>query len=192
MVVLSLPLDQESWLIQAWKEVFRFGWNFVNKFVNWSLDLVKVVSISLDWTWYPIKWQSTSICFVLSCNTGFAAICIAAWLSQWRVMGALLVIARSFNKAFNQINSQVVDTIALYYAPALDLATTFCFLLFHVTRFPPMNVCGFPIQMLACLIWITISFQFEVTLLFHDNSVTNSTLNEEVSSQREDDLLVNA
>jgi hypothetical protein len=30
--------------------------------------------------------------------------------------------------------------MALYSASALDLATTFCFLLCHVTKFPPTNV----------------------------------------------------
>ena len=37
------------------------------------------------------------------------------------------------------MSSQVATVIALYSASALDLATTFCFLLFHETRFPPTD-----------------------------------------------------
>jgi hypothetical protein len=38
------------------------------------------------------------------------------------------------------INSLAVDVMDRYYASALDRATTFYFLLFHVTKFPPINV----------------------------------------------------
>jgi hypothetical protein len=38
------------------------------------------------------------------------------------------------------VNSLAVDVMARYFASALDRATTFYFLLFHVTKFSPTNV----------------------------------------------------
>jgi len=35
------------------------------------------------------------------------------------------------------MSSQVTNVIALYFAFAFDLATTFCFLLFHDIKVPP-------------------------------------------------------
>ena len=37
------------------------------------------------------------------------------------------------------MSSLVTKAMALYSALALDLATTFCFLLFQETKFPPIN-----------------------------------------------------
>ncbi|XP_035546970.1 G-type lectin S-receptor-like serine/threonine-protein kinase LECRK1 [Juglans regia] len=41
------------------------------------------------------RWQSSSMCFMHSWNTGFAAICMAARLSQCRVAGASMVMRKS-------------------------------------------------------------------------------------------------
>ncbi|KAL2320145.1 hypothetical protein Fmac_029114 [Flemingia macrophylla] len=41
---------------------------------------------------------------------------------------------------FSQSSSHIPCAIALNSASALDLATTLCFLLFQVTRFPPRKV----------------------------------------------------
>ena len=38
------------------------------------------------------------------------------------------------------MNSHVVDAMAQYSASALDLATTFCFLLFQEITLPPMSM----------------------------------------------------
>ena len=44
--------------------------------LTWKVLIMPACIFSL------IKWQSTSICFVLSWNTGLAAMCKAALLSQ--------------------------------------------------------------------------------------------------------------
>lgn len=96
--------------------------------------------IKFSWTFSQTKWQLTSICFVLSWNTGFEAMCIVAWLSQNNSIGAFILKPKSCRRKRNHINSLVVEAMALYYASALEWAITFCFLLFQVTKFPPINV----------------------------------------------------
>ena len=47
---------------------------------------------------------------------------------------------RSYKRNFNHSASQIPKAIPPYSASALDLATTFCFLLLHITKFPPTKV----------------------------------------------------
>ncbi|WZZ40605.1 hypothetical protein YC2023_036864 [Brassica napus] len=85
-------------------------------------------------------WQSTSICLVISWKTELLAMCIAAWLSQCIVIGVVTSIPKSLRSPLIQINSLVSFLIALYSVSALEQDTTFYFLLFHVTKLPPMKV----------------------------------------------------
>ncbi|KAM1987066.1 hypothetical protein ACFX15_034379 [Malus domestica] len=66
--------------------------------------------------------------------------CMAAWLSQYKDIGVILVNPSSERRPFNHMSSQVIAAIALYLASTLDQAITVCFLLFQVTRFPLTNV----------------------------------------------------
>ena len=76
------------------------------------------------------------ICFVRSYCTGFCAILIATLLSQYNFISICISIRSSSRILLNQSITQTPLAIALYSALALLLATTFYFLLHHVTRFP--------------------------------------------------------
>ncbi|PRQ21801.1 hypothetical protein RchiOBHm_Chr7g0243261 [Rosa chinensis] len=65
---------------------------------------------------------------------------MAALLSQKRFIACLGLNPKSFSKLRSHNISQTPWAIPLYSASALDLATTFCFLLLHVTRLPSTNV----------------------------------------------------
>ena len=65
--------------------------------------------------------------------------CVVACLSQNMVKGLLNFTCNSRNRFLIHFNSHAVSAISLYSAFALDLATTTCFLLLHVTRFPATN-----------------------------------------------------
>ena len=67
------------------------------------------------------------------------AILMAAWLSQYNTMGCFNGTHSSSNSLFNQIPSQIPYAIARNSALALLRATTDCFLLRHVTKFPQTN-----------------------------------------------------
>ena len=49
--------------------------------VSWSFELTKLVATHSDAIFSLMKWQSTSMCLVLSWKTGLDAICKAARLS---------------------------------------------------------------------------------------------------------------
>lgn len=49
------------------------------------------------------KWQSTSMCLILSWNTGLEAICIAAWLSQDSWIGVVTVKLNFWRNCCNNI-----------------------------------------------------------------------------------------
>jgi len=72
---------------------------------------------------------------VCSWNTGLEAICMAAWLSQNKILGVWQTKWRSASRFLSQINSYEADVIARYSASTLERATTCCFLLFQDTKF---------------------------------------------------------
>ena len=63
-----------------------------------------------------------SMYLVRSCNTGFAAMWIAAWLSQYNSSGLEWLTFKSFNNWSNQTNSHVV-AMEWYFASAELLET---------------------------------------------------------------------
>ena len=65
---------------------------------------------------------------------------MAALLSQKRFIYEVGAKPTSVNSLFNQRSSHNPLAIPRNYASALERAATFCFLLLHVTRFPPTNV----------------------------------------------------
>ena len=72
-----------------------------------------------------------SICFILSWNTGFAAICKEALLSQYSFTGNFISIPNSLNIPINQITSATIDAKLLYSAAVELLDTVGCFLDFQ-------------------------------------------------------------
>ena len=82
-------------------------WFFVEM---WGVTMRPSCTASFTW------WQSASICFVRSWKTGFAAIWIAAWLSQWRVIRREWLEPSVFSNAFSHLSSRRVYAIALYSA----------------------------------------------------------------------------
>ena len=80
-----------------------------------------------------------SMCFVLSWNTGFLAMCIALILSQCRRTGFKEVSCSSSNSLTSQVTSLAADAIALYSASLDDLETVSCFLDFQLIGEEPNN-----------------------------------------------------
>jgi hypothetical protein len=87
-----------------------------------------------------IKCRSISTCFVRSCWIGLCEILIAVLLLQNRFILQLAAKSISVNNLLSHRSSQRPLAILQNSASALDNATIFCFLLFHVTRFPPTKV----------------------------------------------------
>ena len=65
---------------------------------------------------------------------------IAALLSQYILISVSIGYPSSSNNLFIHSTSHNSLVIPLNSASALDRATTFCFLLFQVTKFPPTKV----------------------------------------------------
>src|SRR3954471_9983281 len=65
--------------------------------------------------------------------------CMAAWLSQNRMIGCECLTSKSFNKFFNQVISQHVEAMERYSASAVDRATVVCFFVFHEIGDCPRN-----------------------------------------------------
>lgn len=60
-------------------------------------------------------------------------------------------------KDSTQTISHVVWAMVLYFASALDIAITICFLLFQATRFPPRNTQYLVLELLQMAVWHTCS-----------------------------------
>lgn len=86
---------------------------------NVLIDLANNFSLTI--------WQSMLICLVRLWNTGLAIIWSVAWLSQKRATGLELWIAKSFNRCYNYVISQVAIAIAWYSASRVDLDIVFYF-----------------------------------------------------------------
>ena len=135
LVVSSSPLPPASWQC-VWitdaklgdtimKE--RYAQSFVNTSAIWLLVGIKVGRMTPDLIFSLTKWQSISMCFVLSCCTGLAARAIEDWLSQKIGTGVIVGIWRSFRRLSSQVTSHVQSAKALYSASVDDLETTNCF-----------------------------------------------------------------
>lgn len=77
------------------------------------------------------------MCFVLSWNIGFAAICVAALLSQNNAVGYFSLNPISCSNLSNPDDLQVVKAIALYTESAEDLQAVACFFVFQEIRDSP-------------------------------------------------------
>ncbi|RDY07787.1 hypothetical protein CR513_08048, partial [Mucuna pruriens] len=107
---------------------------------TWSPVRTCVMTISPLSNFSLMKFLSISMCFVLSCQTGLWAILIAELLSQNNFIAPSYFTLRSSRIIFIHIPSHIPYAMARNFASVLDRATTFCFLLLQVTRFPPRNI----------------------------------------------------
>lgn len=137
----TLTHPQDGAWISTIPNLLRIVWShaLATPLVNTSANCWSVVAndvhISPPSSFSQTKCRFTSMCLVRSCYTGLWEILMAALLSQYRLVSNPI----SQSRVLNQRTSQTPCTIVRYSASALDLATTDCFLLCYVTRFPPIN-----------------------------------------------------
>ena len=119
--------------------------------LNWDVE-TGFVMISASWlcvlTWVKwsnpnctcsrTKWQSMSMCLVLSWKVGLEAMCKAVWLSQSNLI-APAETPKSFSSCTSQMTSLVTLAMALYSASVDDCAIVFHFFDFQETRASPRN-----------------------------------------------------
>ena len=123
MIQSFLYLNFDTSHIRAWiskmPNLQWWGWNItfpkglVNKSTTWRQEGVKVVCTSSNWILSLTRWQSYSICFVHSWKTGFVAMCMVTQLSQCIFATPKLVTCISWRSYLNQVNSQVMEAMAL-------------------------------------------------------------------------------
>lgn len=80
--------------------------------------------------------MSISMCLVLRCFTGLAAIETALLLSHQIIGVRISSTCSSFSKDCNRVNSIVVAAKERYSDSVLDLATTVCFFELQEIKFP--------------------------------------------------------
>lgn len=99
----------------------------VNTSTNWSCVETWEREIRPSCNFYLIKWQSKSMCLVLSWKTGLLAMYMAAWLSHFKGIGIRSSTSNSTSNLFNQANSKHTRLIDLYSASVDDKDTVVCF-----------------------------------------------------------------
>lgn len=111
-----------------------------------------------------VKWQSTSMCLILSWKVGLLAMKINDWLSQNKLICNSMEILNYGKRLRSYFSSQVIWGIALYFASQLDLATMLSFFTFpweQITSnkcLKPQN--GLSIIYVSCIISIGIGLNF--------------------------------
>ena len=85
---------------------------------------------------------------------------IVALLSQNKLISLVGAKPISVNKFLSQRSSHKPFAIPLNSVSALDKATTFCFLLLQVTRFPPTNVKYLDVDFLSVIFPIQSAFVY--------------------------------
>ena len=125
-------------LVRSWWRVL--GTALVNIFANWLKEETWGRVIFSAATCWRMKWQSISICFVLSWKTGLLAILVALVLSPWRGVELPTGTPNSQRRQRSQMISALADDIARYSALAEDFDTMVCFLHFHEIRDSPRNI----------------------------------------------------
>lgn len=125
-----LSLDNKDWNCAGCKALV---------WMSASCDEVEIGRslITPAWTLSLMRWQSISMCFVLSCMAGFCAIRIADWLSQNRGTGCGRGCFKSWSKYKSHWISHVVEAKALYYALVDDLDIVPCFFDFQLIKDAP-------------------------------------------------------
>ena len=88
--------------------------------------------MSPTWSLLRTKWQSTSMCLVLSWKTGLWAMWMADWLSQKTGIGEESGIVNSFVNLWSQTSSPTTFLMDLYSAFAEDNEMVYCFFDFQL------------------------------------------------------------
>lgn len=131
----------------------------VNTFANWCPEGTYVVVINPLSNFSLMKCRCIKICLVLSCWTRLWAILIVNLLSRNNFMEPSYLMFKSSRTIFICNTSHIPWAIARNSPSALDRAT-FCFLLLHVTRFPPKKYvipwCGSPTSYWSCIVCIKV------------------------------------
>jgi hypothetical protein len=125
---------------------------FILELSNWKGPQAKgLVNISTTWCWVWMwrvrrmpscilsrtRWQSSSMCLVLSWKTRFAAIWRAAFLSQKSNAACGWSILKSLSKDISQTISHAVEAMDQYSASAENRDIVCCFLDFKEIRDSP-------------------------------------------------------
>jgi hypothetical protein len=122
LITPNLPSNMENWFELSGFMKMSAGWSLVPICSGWTNPLC---------TLSRTTWQSISICFVLSWNTGFEAIWIATLLLQNNLTGRSCLTFRSFKMYCSHVISQHVVAMERYSASALERDTMVCFFVFH-------------------------------------------------------------
>ena len=94
--------------------------DLVKMSASWSFVLTTLVATHPDAIFSLMKWQSTSICLVLSWKIGLDAICNVVWLSQTSFIYSYFPNLNSWRSCLNHMSSHVAKAITRYSASALD------------------------------------------------------------------------
>lgn len=131
-------IEDINLLVRSWWRCL--GSALVKISANWLKEETWGRVIFLVTTCWRMKWQSISMCFVLSWKTGLLAILVALVLSPWRGVELPTGIPNSHKRRWSQIISALAEDIARYSASAEDFETVVCFLHFHEIREFPRNI----------------------------------------------------
>jgi len=118
-----------------------FTWYCFSKYICQLIlgfDKKKITIFSLSFC--LMKCLSTFTCLVRSCWTRLLAMTIATLLSHYILISVSIRYPSYLSSPFIHSISHNPLVIPLNYVSALDKATTFCFLLFQVTKFPPTKI----------------------------------------------------
>lgn len=121
-----------SLVMKLWKHLG--GNDFVKKSASWALVWTGSNLNMPFWILSRTKWKSISRCYVLSWNTGLVAICIAFWLSQYKVRSFVVSVWRSLSKPIIHCNSHDANDNSQYSALDEFLEIVCCFLARHETN----------------------------------------------------------
>jgi len=93
--------------------------DFIKKLASWSWEGTGKSLRTPTWTLSRTIWQTISKCLIHSWKTGFAAMCIALWLSQYNIGGLEHDIWRSWSKYKSHWISQVT-IVKMRYSASLE------------------------------------------------------------------------
>ena len=143
--LLNTPHQVGEWMsrtpnLRIIVEKASFPLGLMNTSASWFVEVTYLVttepSCILSW----IKWQSISICLVLSWKRGLAAICKVAVLSQYNNVGFRCNILKCVNNECCKVNSKHVPIMALYPAFAEERDTIFyLFVRYEIREDPQKN-----------------------------------------------------
>ena len=116
------------------------GRALVKRSASWLWELTYGRWRRPERTCWRMKWQSTSMCLVLSWKTGLFAIYITLVLLALRGVAPRIGIPSSWRRRRSQTIILLAEDMDLYSASAEDLETVACFLHVQEMREEPRNI----------------------------------------------------